>query len=477
MVITKQAQKAENAVREAKANLPPSQAPLALAQCCEIIGKASTDEAATKWYGEAKEWYKKAEVAHPDDLSIKRRLTEFFLRTKQMSDDRGSVERDLETRALVSRLPKRRLGPGARSPWCSRRELTSSGVRKALDFFEPNDQPAAIGHEGEALEDPEDLRVLARVLDAQKTVLQRKRAIEILESLADKNLANSEDRFLLAQLCELSGDWPRAREKYRELNLRTKVLPDMEALINRRAYYLSTFADGLLRHHQSGDEQNLAEIQKLVDEIKQLQPNALGTVLIQVKLDQARNQLDEATKRIRAFADRPNQTPQVLEALAAEAEKLGQFELAEQLYDRRKAMPDVLRGKVLLAAFLGRRGRAKDALDICEPLWANTRDIKAVAAVCIDVLFGANSTRTPAPEQLKRVAGWLDRALAKVQNEPSTTSLLLVGLANIREQQGRYQDAETLYRRAMEQDDHDGVSRNNLAWLTALNDNKPTRGS
>ena len=157
-----------------------------------------------------------------------------------------------------------------------------------------------------------------------------------------------------------------------------------------------------------------------------------------------------------------------------EAEKLGLFELAEQLYDLRKARPDVLRGKVLLAAFLGRRGRAKDALDICEPLWANTRDIKAVAAVCIDVLFGTNSTRTPDPEQLKRVAGWLDRALAQVQNEPSTTSLLLVGLANIREQQGRYQDAETLYRRAMEQGDHDGVSRNNLAWLTALKDNKPS---
>jgi Tfp pilus assembly protein PilF len=50
---------------------------------------------------------------------------------------------------------------------------------------------------------------------------------------------------------------------------------------------------------------------------------------------------------------------------------------------------------------------------------------------------------------------------------------LLVGLANVREQQGRYQDAETLYHRAIEQDDHDGVSCNNLAWLTALKDNKP----
>ena len=33
-----------------------------------------------------------------------------------------------------------------------------------------------------ALEDPEDLRVQARVLEAQRTIQHRKRAIEILES-------------------------------------------------------------------------------------------------------------------------------------------------------------------------------------------------------------------------------------------------------------------------------------------------------
>ena len=94
---------------------------------------------------------------------------------------------------------ERRLGPSARSPWCSRPEPTrSSSYAKHCACFEPNDQPAPIGQEGKGLEDPDDLRVLAQVLGAQKTVLQRKRAIEILESLADKNLAKPEDRFLLA---------------------------------------------------------------------------------------------------------------------------------------------------------------------------------------------------------------------------------------------------------------------------------------
>ena len=81
MVDTKQPEeRAEQAVRDAQANLSPSQAPLALARCCELIGKARTRmKRPRSGIDEAKEWYKKAEDAHPDDLSIKRRLTEFFL--------------------------------------------------------------------------------------------------------------------------------------------------------------------------------------------------------------------------------------------------------------------------------------------------------------------------------------------------------------------------------------------------------------
>ena len=100
-------------------------------------------------------------------------------------------------------------------------------VSKALALFEPDGQPVPAGQEGKKHPgDPEDLRVLARVLDMQKTVVHRKRAIEILESLTDQNLATSEDRFLLARLYEVIGDWPKARQKYDELNLRTRNLRD-----------------------------------------------------------------------------------------------------------------------------------------------------------------------------------------------------------------------------------------------------------
>ena len=159
-----------------------------------------------------------------------------------------------------------------------------------------------------AFEDPEDLRVLARVLDAQRTVADRKRAIEILESLIAKNLANADDRFLLARLYEVSGDWPRARVAYRELNLRTKSSRDMETL-NRRPLYLGQFVNGLLRNHKAKDEQDLIEAEDLVDELKQLQPNQLNTFILQVEVARARNQVEKALDLIQTSAQRADLAP------------------------------------------------------------------------------------------------------------------------------------------------------------------------
>jgi cellulose synthase operon protein C len=471
MVIIKQPEKAEKAIREAQANLPPLLAPLALARCCELAGKDRTNEVAAKWNGEAKEWYKKAEDAHPDDLSIKRSLTQFLLDTNQTAE----AENRLKAMSKQGTAPEK--------AWAKYNlaKVYASGtdkerLRKALHLFEPNDRPAPIGQEGKALEDSDDLRVLARVLEAQKTVLQRKRAIEILESLADKNLAKPEDRLLLAELWELSGDWPKAREKYRELNAKTKILPDLE-ILSRRPDYLGRFIDRLLQNHKSGDEQNLIEAQELVDEIRQLKPDALTTLVYQVKISKARKQLDKAVELVRTFANRPNTTLQELEILASLAEQLDQFDLTEQLLKRREANPDDLRGKVLTAAFLGRHDRTKNALDICEPLWANPRNNKVVATLCIEILFGPSSPHSPDAVQLDRVSKWFETALvqAQAQNEPSTTSLLLAGLGNIRERQGRYPDAEVLYDRAIKQDDRDAVAYNNLAWLTALSDKNPPK--
>ena len=145
---------------------------------------------------------------------------------------------------------------------------TRSGCRcaaAALSVLEPAG--------GKALEDPEDLRALARVLDAQRSGDQRKRAIDVLQLLVTKNLATAEDRFFMARVAEISGDWPRALAVYRDLNLRTKNPRDPESL-NAPFHVSSPVCRGLLRNHKAGNEQELLDAQDLVDELTQRQPDA-----------------------------------------------------------------------------------------------------------------------------------------------------------------------------------------------------------
>ena len=293
-VLTKKPAKAAEAIKDAEAALPASEAPLALAQCCERWGSAydkSDDGTMNQWYAKAKEWYDKARVAHPDDFSIKRHLTDFYRRTRQIVKVKDQLRPILNTSSSQSAETR---------AWARRTlalTLAASSdpqrIHEALSILDQGGQVTSGALPANALEDPEDLRVRAYVLNAQKTKQRSKEAIGILELLIDKNQAKADDRVLLARLYEANGDWPKAQETYRELNLRTKTTRDIET-VNHRPIYLAEFVTGLLRNHKGSDDQMLVEAQDLVDELKQLQPDQLRPLVLEVEVNRARNQLDKA---------------------------------------------------------------------------------------------------------------------------------------------------------------------------------------
>ncbi len=464
LVMTKQPEKAETAIKQAETALPPAVAPLALAHCCESMMQAyeSPNEVAIKkWSEAARKWYQKAQAAKPKDISIARDLATFFLKTKQFPDAKAQLDVILKWDA------------GARSDettaWARRTKaliLAASSdpqeVRGALALLEPSG-PAANGQT--ALQDPDDLRALAQVLNAQKTPQDRLRAIAILQSLVAKNIAKPDDRFLLAQLYESSGNWDQGREEYRGLNAKTRNARDLEVW-NRRPQYLVQFAKSLLGHHQAGDDQTLSEVQDLVDELKQIQPNVLSTLELQVALFRLRNQLAKAVDVISEVAEKPNLSPMALKVLGQLAESVGGLDLAGQLYKKYADLDNSPAAKYPLIIFLAKHDRLKEALDIYEPLFANERDMDLLARTCVDVVV--SSPKYDAA-QVERAAGWLEKALkaAEAQNRNSTSSTLLCDLGNIREQQKRYPDAENFYKRAIDKGGNP-VAYNNLAWLMAL---------
>jgi cellulose synthase operon protein C len=155
----------------------------------------------------------------------------------------------------------------------------------------------------------------------------------------------------------------------------------------------------------------------------------------------------------------------MLKQLAELAERIDKLDLAEQVYKKYADLSNSPLEKYPLVIFLAKNDRLEKALDICEPLWANPRDMESVAKICIDaVSYSSKYDRA----QFERAAAWLEKAreVAETQNWNST-STVLSALASIRERQERFQDAEALYKHAIDKG-HNPIAYNNLAWLMVL---------
>src|SRR5262249_45154096 len=88
-------------------------------------------------------------------------------------------------------------------------------------------------------ETAQDRRTQAQLLAIQRNRTDRRRALAILQNLVKQQEATLEDRFLLAQLHESLGDWPKAQQVM-------LVLLSQPRGDNPR--YLAPYIRGLLRH-------------------------------------------------------------------------------------------------------------------------------------------------------------------------------------------------------------------------------------
>jgi tetratricopeptide (TPR) repeat protein len=141
---------------------------------------------------------------------------------------------------------------------------------------------------------------------------------------------------------------------------------------------------------------------------------------------------------------------------AALLEELGLYGSAEAVL-REAAGPG---GSLELAGFLARRGRSQEAIDLCRKLWPGcpAADVARVTLGSLDA--------DPALDlaTVERVAVLIGEAAAGADRPAPIWTCL----AGVREIQGRYREAESLYRRARAADGTDPVALNNLAVLVVL---------
>jgi tetratricopeptide (TPR) repeat protein len=429
---TDRKKQAEEETLRAKEALPAQEAAPALAACYEVIGQRD----------KAEELYLAALKSRPNDAGLLRGAAAFYLRGGDAEKADSHLlhlitGKDASTDATAKRWARRTLALS----------LASSGVfsksREGLVLLEENlrERPG----------DPDDQRVRALVLALQPG--GRRESIRSLEtSFAHMRPAPGE-QFLLARLYEADRNWPRAKEL---------LLGLLGGQGGDNPSFLAYYVVASLRHD------GVKEAEKWLPRLEKA-PDSAPVLEARARLMAARDQGGEAARLLTQFAYKEQaaaKDPAILGATAGVLEELGQFDEAEKLYREYAAAVGAKRPEnaLVLAPFLAKRNRLPEALDLCERAWTQCSP-EVVARVSAGIL----RLGQPRPEDFRRVDHWLEEQLRK---KPGSTGLLLAR-ADLRDAEGRTEEAEAAYRLlARDPQNPNPMALNNLAWLLALNEGK-----
>jgi len=287
----------------------------------------------------------------------------------------------------------------------------------------------------------QQIRANAHLLAMQPFRNPRRQAAQILEQLIDRRLATPADHLLAAQLYEAVGDVAKARTRYTAF----LTLPGGDT-----AAMLVAAGRFLVRH---GDLDGAAHV---LDELQRKPQQAAAAKELRARMLHAQNQTEKAVELILETAETDGIDRS---AVASVLEEFGRFDQAEAQLRKFVVTAPRPEATLTLAQYLIRRSRFADALNECEVAWSRCSPV-AVAETCLTILAQMPADRSA----FGRVEA---RVRAALEKSPDDT-LLLTALAGVRNFQGQFDDAETLYRRVLEKDAGNATALNNLAWLLAL---------
>jgi len=421
-----QKDRAEAVILQAKENLPPALAPVALAQCWEALGRVD----------KAVEQYSAALKDNPDDIPMLRNAGSFYLRLGRLADAEPYLTKVLaeETKASESDRMWARRGLALCLAYSGEQQKFEQALNK---YLKENLQilPDSI----------EDLRTKAHVLATRQN--RRVEAARLLEELAKKQAPTLEEQQSLAQLYEQIGEKDNAYRQYVTI-VTLSENPAQIAYCGRRLFELG---------ETNAAQHALDRLQNLDAETRR----PAGALILQLQallLNRAGRSAD-AIAAAKQFA----KSPGVDIGTAAQLyEEIGQIASAEEIY-RQLARKSGSEDSLQLAAFLGRQGRLSEALDICEKLW-DSFPAERMTSLALAIL---NARKSPTPQQFQQVERLIEKAL---QKQPESLALQM-DVANLRTLQHQYLQAEQVYQSILDQDPTNVMALNNLAWFQALLDN------
>lgn len=448
----------------AEKKIKSDEAPLALARCMESISDRPE---------EVEQRYEAALAAAPTDVSVNRRVADFYMRFQ-----RPRKAEPLLTQ-IISGLPnatdddrawaRRNLAQALTSQQRDRGTLDAN-IDKALRLIDQN-----LAQESAT---DADRRAKALILAMKTDKASRQEAINLLESFlsdpqSEETPESLDERFVLAQLYMSQGESGLARVRG-QMEILLRAARRNRRVVRTYANYLEKCgldveAANLL------DETNIAENPKPQDLVAQFS-DSLKAHFLRDEYDAVITDLDrfitEAGDDEKERISRTRRTAATLESFADQLKRWGKEgkkprDVAEAGASKFMAHAEELLRKnantgaaeaMALAAFASRNGNADEALDLLEKNWPVSQPPE-IAAVTTALMVAAGTT----PAHLARSEKILRDALAKMDRPV----LLVQALADLQSWREQYDEAEDLYRETLTKDENP-LALNNLALLIGL---------
>ena len=428
LVQAKQLDQARAVIEAARKALPADRATSTLAQCSLAIGDAEQAEALIKQAMDAE--------GKADDLAALRLAVDVSLRQNRLDKADRTWTGSPDRRPLPRTTRPGPTGPAPRCSWprpAGRPRPGAGAGRQNLA-----DDPESV----------EDQSLRATILALRPA--RRGEAVAILEHLAATNRLGDDQRFLLAQLYLGQGEGA----KYQDEMLR---LLDLKA---RNPRHLAHFVNHWIGRNQ------LDQADRWLAELKKADPRGLPALELEARLLDLRKRRPELLALLEA---RGREVPDQIGAVADLLNRYGFAKEAEAAYKAFVARDPKQPERVLaLAQFLARQDRVgrgdgdpQESLD----------DLPARAVSPPSRCRSTTPRRRVRPRDGRWKPGW-----PRLSGSSPTRSGLASKLGVIWIRQGRFDEAEGLFRRLLAGDPDNADALNNLAWLLALPGQGKARG-
>src|SRR5262249_23651753 len=128
----------------------------------------------------------------------------------------------------------------------------------------------------------------------------RAKAISVLEGLERRSALTDDDRFLLAQLFDQNGQWPKARDHYGNL---VADHPNNQV-------FLAGYVQRLLQHREWDTALRWLDRLEQVEKQNQVEYGTYGTVELRARLLEGQGESDKAVALFQWFAEQPGAQPE-----------------------------------------------------------------------------------------------------------------------------------------------------------------------